>query len=627
VRDFAFRLGIEAPAWDKRTAEQVFDYRDERGELLFQVVRFANKEFRQRRPDGCGGWIWKLDNARRVPYRLPELLKSNGNVFIVEGEKDVETLARIGFVATTNPGGAGKWREEYGEYLRGRVCILLPDNDDSGRAHMRDVAEKLRTFAMQTITVDLPALSTKGDVSDWFAQGRTPAELLALIGKEETASVASSASNGTLAEPRGWPELDSEALYGIAGEFVRMVEPHSEADQVGVLSQFLAAVGCYIGAGPHFEIEGAEHPGRLNVVLVGETGRGRKRTAWNLVAKLLREVDSEFARTNLASGLSSGEGLIWRVRDPVVQRRRVKGENGAQPKYEEDETDCGIGDKRLLVLEEEYAQVLAVMERPGNTLSSVVRSAWDRGDLSSLTKNSQARATGAHVVIIAHVTPEELERRLSTTEAGNGFANRFLFICVRRSKVLSRGGAIDGRALASISSKVRAMAEGARKITRLDFDDEADRLWARVYPALSEGRPGLLGAMTGRAEAFVLRLAVTYALLDASEIVGAAHLRAALALWRYAEGSARYLFGERLGDPDAELILEALRNNPGGQTRTQIRDLFDRHAPAARIERALGVLAARNLVTRAVQDTPGRSAEMWRLRLATYTTEATKEAP
>jgi len=624
AREFAKRIGVEAPADDRRSAENVYDYRDEKGALLYQVVRFAGKKFRQRRPDAKARWLWNLEGVRRVPYRLPELLEAKGNVFVVEGEKDVETLRAQGLAATCNSGGAGRWREEYGEYLKDRVCIVLPDNDDPGRAHAREVAEKLRPFAAEVLAVELPDLPPKGDVSDWLAQGHTAGELLALVERAERAGAGEAETSAASSVQKRWPTLNVSALHGIAGEFVRMVEPRSEADPAAVLSQFLAVFGSYVGGGPHFEVEGAEHPARINVVIVGETGRGRKRTAWNLVAKLLREVDPDFARNNMASGLSSGEGLIWRVRDAIIERRRTKGGKDITPRYEENEADPGVVDKRLIVLEEEYAQVLAVIERPGNTLSVVVRGAWDRGDLSSLTKNSPARATGAHISIVGHITAEELERRLSTTEAGNGFANRFLFICARRSKTLPRGGAIDIPALARLAARLRAMVERARKISRLDFDEDADRLWSNIYPALSEGRPGLLGAVTGRAEAYVVRLAVAYALLDADATIRAVHLRAALALWQYAEDSARYLFGGRLGDPDAELILEALRNKPGGLTRTQIRDLFDRHAPTTRIERALEVLAAQNLAVRSAVATTGRAAEVWRLRLATNTTEATE---
>src|SRR5216683_532266 len=172
AREFADRLKVEAPADTGGSAQRVYDYCDEKGALLYQVVRFADKQFRQRRPDGKGGWLWKLEDVRRVLYRLPEVLNSAGNVFIVEGEKDAETLRAQGFTATCNAGGAGKWREEFGESLRNRVCILIADNDEAGRKHVEDVARKLAPYVEKIIDLGVLLDSTEhDDVSDWLAAG------------------------------------------------------------------------------------------------------------------------------------------------------------------------------------------------------------------------------------------------------------------------------------------------------------------------------------------------------------------------------------------------------------------------------------------------------------------------
>lgn len=155
-----------------------YDYRDERGQLLYQVVRYSPKAFRQRRPDGYGGWIWSLDGVRRVLYRLPELLSSaTGRVYLVEGEKDADRLWSLGLPATTAPGGAGKWRSEYGEALRGRQVIVLPDNDEPGRKHALQVAASLATIAKEVRVLELPGLPPHGDVSDWLDAGGTAEQL------------------------------------------------------------------------------------------------------------------------------------------------------------------------------------------------------------------------------------------------------------------------------------------------------------------------------------------------------------------------------------------------------------------------------------------------------------------
>lgn len=161
-----------------------YDYADERGALLYQCVRYAPKDFRQRRPNGAGGWEWSLNGTRRVLYRLPELLaRSDEIVFLVEGEKDADNLARLGLLATTNAGGANTWREEYAESLHGRQVVIIPDNDDAGRQHAARVAHSLQDRAASVKILELPNLPPKGDVSDWLNAGGEKDTLLELAAR------------------------------------------------------------------------------------------------------------------------------------------------------------------------------------------------------------------------------------------------------------------------------------------------------------------------------------------------------------------------------------------------------------------------------------------------------------
>lgn len=162
---------------------QTYDYRDETGNVLFQVCRMEPKDFRQRKPDGNGGWTWNTKGVRRVLYRLPELLAADPGqpVFVVEGEKDVDRLTTLGLVATTNPNGAGKWRKDFSEFLRQRRVIVLPDNDEPGRKHASNVARSVLRVAASVKVVELPGLPDKGDVSDFLNAGGTVEDLLRLV--------------------------------------------------------------------------------------------------------------------------------------------------------------------------------------------------------------------------------------------------------------------------------------------------------------------------------------------------------------------------------------------------------------------------------------------------------------
>jgi hypothetical protein len=185
-------------------------------------------------------------------------------------------------------------------------------------------------------------------------------------------------------------------------------------------------------------------------------------------------------------------------------------------------------------------------------------------------------------------------------------------VCATRSKVLPEGGKIEQVDFAPLVKKLSRSVELARVAGELHRDEIARSAWANVYPELSEGKPGLFGCVTGRGEAQILRLSLIYALLDGAKAIRAEHLLAALAVWQYCEASARYIFGDRLGFPEADRILGVLRNSQAGLTRTEIRDLFSRHQGGPQIDTALNYLAEHGLARRDVLDSGGRPTEVWR---------------
>jgi DNA primase len=208
VAELGKQLGIlrEPPAGSKKASKPVaeYNYTDENGNILFQVVRYEPKRFSQRRPKEGGGWKSSVKGVRLVPYRLPELLAADmsKDVFIVEGEKDANRAASTGSIATTCPMGAGKWRAEYGEHFRGRRVCIVPDNDKAGRKHAEQVAELLNGVAESVRVLELPGAPDKGDLSDWLDAGGT-AEKLAELAR------ATAVWQPSLAPPTCRPDGDS----------------------------------------------------------------------------------------------------------------------------------------------------------------------------------------------------------------------------------------------------------------------------------------------------------------------------------------------------------------------------------------------------------------------------------
>ena len=549
-------------------------------------------------PDGKRLW-WRLPDgtlglgghalADLPLYRAEWLaLRPDEPVYVTEGEKAADALAHAaGLLAVGTVTGAASMPGPAAlETLRGREVRLWPDRDAVGEGHMERIGLALRDVAASVATVDWPDAPEHGDAADFLVDGRTAADVLALPSRPADLSALPALS----ALPRR-PVLDPAALHGLPGRVVAVVDPRTEADPAAVLVSFLAAFGSAVGSRPHANVGADRHRANLFVAIVGPTSSGRKGASWSPVRELMRRACPEWPE-RIVSGLGSGEGLIAAVRDPA-------GDNPGEP------------DKRALVFASELAGVLSVMARQGATLSATLRDAWENGDLRQTVKNSPLRATGAHVAIVAHVTPDELRKNLSAVESTNGFAGRFLWVAAHRSKLLAHPPEFDGPAIDTLVAEIAATVAWASERDVLVDDRAAWDLWESVYPTLTRERPGLAGAILSRAPAHVRRLALVYALADRSTLIRPAHLQAALALWAYAEQSVRDIFGTLTGDSVADRIDAALTDRD--YTRDGLRDLFDRHVSAARLDAALSLLADDGRVAVRRETTTGRPRDVWGL--------------
>jgi hypothetical protein len=475
----------------------------------------------------------------------------------------------------------------------GRRTLVLLDTNVTTNLNVqiarRELVKQLRKQGADVRVLELPQGDWNGP-DDYVAANGDHAMMAVLQG----ASITAESTPALIDAPRAWPEpLQEDAFYGLAGEIVRMIEPHSEADPAALLVQFLVMFGSALGPGPFCLAEATPHAGSLFVVLVGKTSAGAKGTAYDRVRSLFVDVDPEWLSNRIQSGLSSGEGLIEPIRDG-------------------DDENEGVTDKRLLVYQGEFSSVLAVTAREGNTLSMVLRDAWDGKTLGAMTRKQNAiKCTNPHISIIGHITNRELKAKLTTVDTANGFGNRFLWVCTKRSKSLPEGGHVPFELITRARQRLCQAITKARTIGEMSRSPEARKLWAEVYEGLRERPDDLVGDLTARGVAQVLRLSMLYALLDGSAVVEQCHLKAALACQAYVEASCRYIFGEASGDPMMDDMLRLLRSRPDGITRTDIYHWFGRHVSSERLGGCLQELAAKGLARMEREQTSGRPVERW----------------
>lgn len=601
----------------------VFPIRDVTGQLV-NTVRYTPNP---------GPGERKCMALRGRPRHLFGIDRVNGSndVWLVEGEADVVSGYEAGLPAVVGLPGAESAKRfgEWAHLFTGRRVIVCFDCDEPGRAAARACAEALAAAGVEVLEpLDLdPDRHDGHDLGDFLLEAGAEAGPL-LLESSSAGLAAYQARHGDQTEqatqtppesasPESAPTITDEAaaFHGLAGRVVQAILPYTEAHPMALLVQFLAAFGNAIGRGAGFKADGAFHATNLYVVIVGKSSRGRKGTSWARILDLFKIADPDWARQCVTGGLSSGEGLIYCVRDAVYQTKQVKEKQRPTGETFEELVDAGVEDKRLFVQEGEFAAVLKVMSRQGSNLSGYVRNLWDHGTTRSLTKNDPNRTTDALVSIVGHISREELKREMTSTDATNGFANRFLFVHASRSKELPDPQEMPATEVEALADALQAALEYGAKPWTVKRTAAAGRLWRPAYSRLTSDVPGLVGAVTSRGEAQVMRLAALYALLDQSSEVDVEHLRAALAVWTYCEQTARWVFGDATGDPLSDRFLTALRNaRSDGMTREELREAARSNAvPAEAIEQALGNLRELGLADcRKVRTGgKGRPAECW----------------
>ncbi len=407
-----------------------------------------------------------------------------------------------------------------------------------------------------------------------------------------------------------FPTFDPSKYYGIAGQVAALASANSEADQMAVYISFLTAAAAALGRSKYIEVGDSRHYPRLFSALVGASSRSRKGTSFKSVEKLIRETEAEYnARFNIkkfgnlnifSGGLSSAEGLIYEVRDEAEETRGKE----KKPKWD------AVVDKRLLVVEEELGSILKIIQRKGNTLSPTLRRAWDGGNLAPSTKNNRLSATDPHINVLAHITQHELKSLLSVTEIHNGLANRFLWVCARRTKKLAFPKAMDSSEVHNLAIKLADALKKSEDEQLVGFSNEARRYWDTEYHNVSTDTFGFRGGITSRDEAHVLRLSLLFCLLDGLSEIQQRHMEAAVDLVAFCNSSVEYIFStpaESEADTDADKLLLALDQK--SMTQTEVSRLFSGHKTKSQLTLLMTDLQTLNKIKSTQQ--PGTKKIIW----------------
>ena len=445
---------------------------------------------------------------------------------------------------------------------------------------------------------------------DWAADLHSLAARFGKNGADSAVELDASAVAESL--ERDWPEdADPAAFHGPLGEMARTLAAQSEADVHGILLSLLITFATCIGPGPYIKVGRQRHHLRLFGLLIGDTSVGRKgmaqAEAYAIYSNALAQErasgeDWVLPKRLKWGGMSSGEGVIWQVRDETT-------------KWDAKENrlvtlDPGVEDKRVLFVEEEFGRQLEAMTREKNILSAVIRNAWDTGTLHITTKTPTV-ATNTHIGIIGHITPNELREKMRSAEIINGLGNRFLLMAVRRSGLLPFGGEVPDRVLDDLGGQFLSAVRFAHGVDEIGLSDDARDWWEAAYEDLSAEKPGVIGSFSARGPAQVRRIAACYAVADHSRVTKPEHFQAAAALWERSLASISYVWGDNTGNLLADRILKALREGES-MTGSELYDLAGDNAGASAVARALGVLQKAGLAEVETTATGGRPLNTWK---------------
>ena len=410
--------------------------------------------------------------------------------------------------------------------------------------------------------------------------------------------LADAADDDGLDNHRNAPRPDPACLYGLVGDVARAGGDTTEANPYAIAANLIAFMGCAVGRGPYMPIGNTWHHARMFMLHIGRSGRGRKGDAVALIGRIeraLKALSQDATPQVHRGGLSSREGLVYLIHDGFKE-----GQTEVEP----------ILDKRLLVIESEFANILHQGKREGNTLSAALRDCWDGVSMKPATKSSRLWATDPHIAMVGAVTPSELRSLMASRELTNGFANRFLMFWAERTKMLAFPRATRQEDVDALAARVLAVLQfcqaerwADKDKMRVELSPDARKRYEVLYHSeLNDNSAGeRITALIERRAPMLLRLAMLFALCDLTTTVEVHHINAALAWVRYSVDSIKFVFGSAADEVEvaetndtAQKIVDFLTARQR-VTRKQITvDCFGGHVNKTRIDAALEELLTCN---------------------------------
>ncbi|MBA3313340.1 MAG: DUF3987 domain-containing protein [Planctomycetaceae bacterium] len=632
-----------------------YDYRDEHGELLYQVVRREPKDFRQRKPKPGGGWEHSIKGVRRVLYRLPELLASDSktdDVILCEGEKDVDRARQAGFVATCNSGGAGKWPSDCNEHLRGRsVVIIIPDSDKPGRDHAAAVAKSLEGIARSILIVELKDIVGDGyrpiakDLSAWFDDGHTADHLRGLI---RAAGPTAKLIEASAAVPP-WVPFPTDVLPYPLAEFVRASAAAIGCDEALVALPLLGALAGAVGNARRVKLKRTwSEPAVLWACTIGDSG-GHKSPGLEAGSRPVFDRFRE-ARREFKQALAK-----WQEAMETWKAAGAEGPEPEEPKllapWIDDATIEAVG---AILVENERGTMVIAEELAGWFGShDQYRSSSKGGDSAKWLRMHGGRElridrrTGtprtlyipfASVSLTGTIQPGILRKQLTADNRASGMAARLLFAWPPRRPIRWNDAEVDEETTEAVADLFTWLygldlwtdSKGDRKPSLVPLADDAKSLFREFVNDHGEehaGQSGDLAAAFSKLIGYAARFALLFALVrmhtretdEPFEQVDRQSMADGIALARWFSQEAIRVY--RLIDAGQEEqdrtdLLDWIRRQGGSVTPRDVARKGPASCRAAgEAEKSLRDLVARGLATAALvqPDGPGRPAETFTL--------------